>query len=63
MILIKEDEKMPIPPTNGEIICAIVWCVLGLGFLLWVRFRNEGYDPKANDPYRHCPKDYDTMGD
>ena len=53
---------MPIPPTNGEIISAIVWCVLGIGFWLWVRFRNEHYDPKHDDPYRYCPKDYDSMG-
>ena len=54
---------MPIEPTLYEVISAVVLAVAGLAFIAWVHLRNEYYDPKHDDPYRYCPKDYDTMGE
>ena len=54
---------MPIEPTLYEVIATAVLAVAGLVWWFWATHRNEYYDPKHDDPYRYCPKDYDTMGE
>ena len=53
---------MPIEPTLYEVIATAVLAIAGLVWWFWVTHRNEYYDPKHDDPYRYCPKDYDSMG-
>lgn len=59
----KELIIMPIEPTLYEVIATAVLAVAGWVWWFWVTHRNEYYDPKHDDPYRYCPKDYDTMGE
>ena len=42
------------------IIETIFYCVLGTGclaFMLFAPHFNPFYNPKADDPYRYCPKE------
>lgn len=45
-------------PTIFECAC---WVAIGVGALIFLLASfmpwNEKYDPKGDDPYRHCPKE------
>lgn len=44
-------------PTIAETVYALVIGVICLAFMLIAPHINPYYDPKGNDPYRHCPKE------
>jgi hypothetical protein len=44
-------------PTNAELIFWIIVGLVLLGFVAYGLIFNPYYDPKANDPYRYCPKE------
>ena len=44
-------------PTIAEVIFWSILGIIALGLILGSLVLNPHYDPKANDPYRYCPKE------
>ncbi len=44
-------------PTDAEVCFWVIVGIVIIGFALYSCIFNLDFDPKANDPYRYCPKD------